>query len=137
MILVDTSVWIDFFAMRSTAQVKSLRALLEKEESLCTCGMVLTEVLQGIRRDEEYRRTREYFQPLVFLPMSRETFILAADIFRFLRRRGITIRNSVDCVIAAVAKEQSVPLLHHDRDFDPLERYCGLKVFRIERSGRT
>ena len=63
--------------------------------------------------------------------MRRQTFLAAADMYRSLRRRGITIRKSVDCMIAAVAIEHDLPLLHNDRDFDPMEAHCGLKVVKI------
>ena len=63
--------------------------------------------------------------------MSKETYIHAAEIYRFLRLRGITIRKTLDCMIAAVAIENNIPLLHHDRDFDPIEKYCRLQVVKI------
>jgi predicted nucleic acid-binding protein len=63
--------------------------------------------------------------------MNRQILLKAADMYRGLRRRGITIRNSVDCMIAAVAIEHDLPLLHNDRDFDPMKTHCGLKVVEI------
>ena len=86
------------------------------------------EVLQGIRTDSDYRKTRDYFDSLIFLPMTRDTFILTAQLNRSLRQQGITIRKPVDCMIAAVAIEHNLPLLHNNRDFDPLAMHCGLKV---------
>ena len=130
MSLVDASVWIDFFAGRSTREVSELKRQLEGGDLIHTCGVILTEVLQGIRQDEDYRRTLLRFKELVYLPMRRQTFLAAADIYRSLRRQGITIRKSVDCMIAAVAIEHKVPLLHNDRDFDPMEAHCGLKVVK-------
>ena len=130
--LVDASVWIDFFADRPTPQVGELDRLLNEGALVHTCGVILTEVLQGFREDEDYRRTLSRFADLVYLPMGRKTFLAAADIYRALRRQGITIRKSVDCMIAAVAIEHNVPLLHNDRDFDPIEAHCGLKVVKIK-----
>ncbi len=130
MVLVDTTVWIDFFAGRSLAVVAELERLLAEGEDICTCGIVLTEVLQGIRDETQYRKTLKHFERFLFLPMQRATFIAAADLYRSLRRRGITIRQAADCLIAAVSLQHDVPLLHRDRDFDPLERHCGLKVVR-------
>ena len=69
MVLVDTTVWIDFFANRPDSHVILLQQLIEDDEDLCTCGVILTEVLQGIRKDADFRKTKEYFEPLVFLPM--------------------------------------------------------------------
>ena len=130
MVLVDTSVWVDLFGNSPSPHVRTLEALLVRGEVLCICGIVLAEVLQGIRDDREYQRTRKHFDALLFLPMTRETFIRAAEIYRSLRRRGITVRKPVDCMIASVAIEHDVALLHNDRDFDPMARYCNLKVVR-------
>jgi len=127
-VLVDTTVWIDFFAGHDTPQVASLTVLLAGGEDICICGVVLTEVLQGTRAEADYRRTRSRFEDLLFLGMSSGTFIRAADLYRALRHKGITIRKPVDCMIAAVALEHDVPLLHNDRDFDPIAKYCGLRV---------
>jgi predicted nucleic acid-binding protein len=73
MVLVDTTVWIDFFAAKSTPKVAELERLLNEEEDICTCGIILTEVLQGIRQDEDYRRTLSRFETFLFLPMDRES----------------------------------------------------------------
>jgi predicted nucleic acid-binding protein len=127
-LLVDTTVWIDFFAGRSTAQVRALEQSLRDGEDVCICGVILTEVLQGIRTESAYRQTKERFAPFLFLPMRPATFVHAADLYRTLRRRGFTIRKPIDCMIAAVAIENDVPLLHNDRDFDQIVEYCGLVV---------
>ena len=131
MVLVDTSVWIDFFRGKSTPEICTLERLLGEGEDICTCGVVLTEVLQGIREDADYRRVLAQFDEFLFLPMSRQTFLGAADLYRSLRRRGVTIRKPVDCMIAAASIEHDVSLLHHDRDFRPIEAHCGLKVVTV------
>jgi predicted nucleic acid-binding protein len=128
MTLVDTSVWIDFFAGRNTPQIRVLESLIEQREDLCLCGVVLTEVFQGIRDEKEYIETESIFSDLIFLPMGRKTLVMAADLYRSLRVRGITIRNSVDCMIAAVCIEHEVRLLHNDRDFDLIAAHFDLKV---------
>jgi len=133
MVLVDTTVWIDFFAAKFTPEVAELERSLNEEEDICTCGIILTEVLQGIREDEDYQRTLTRFDAFLFLPMNRQTFVRAAQLYRLLRRRGITIRKPVDCMIASVAIEHNTALLHNDRDFDPIETHCGLKVVRISK----
>ena len=133
MVLVDTTVWIDFFAAKSTPEVVELERLLNEGEDICTCGIILTEVLQGIREDEDYQRTLSRFDAFLFLPMNRQAFVRAAELYRSLRRRGVTIRKPVDCMIASIAMEQDIALLHNDRDFDPIETHCGLKVIRISK----
>jgi len=132
MVLVDTTVWVDFFLDRRTPHVERLESLIAQGEDIYICGIVLTEVLQGIRDDREYERTRTRLDSLLFLPMTRNTFINAADIYRTLRRKGVTIRKPVDCMIASVAMEHKLRLLHNDRDFVPMEQHCGLETDRVE-----
>ena len=127
MILVDTTVWIDFFSARSYPHVKTLENLILNREDICLCGIILTEVLQGIRKDSEFNRSRDLLANLVFLPMQYSIFLLSAEIYRNIRRKGITIRKPVDCMIAAVAIEHDIPLLHNDKDFIPVEKHFGLK----------
>ena len=128
MVLVDTTVWIDFFAGQTLTHVETFESLLEQEEDICICGIILTEVLQGIRKETEFKKTKNLFNSLIFLPMSYSTFLQSAEIYRKLRQRGITIRKSIDCMIASVALENNISLLHNDKDFLPMERYCKLKV---------
>ena len=132
MVLVDTTVWIDFFAARQLAHVTTLETLIKGREDICICGIILTEVLQGIRKETEFRKTRSLFNSLIFLPMTYSTFLQSARIYRDLRQRGITIRKSVDCMIASVAIENDIPLLHNDKDFHPIEKHCGLKTTVIQ-----
>ena len=128
MILVDTTVWIDFFRGRDTAHVRALVRLISDNEDICVCGVILTEVLHGIRDDKDYAAASARFESLIYLPMSQMTFKKAAEMYRTLRRKGVTIRNAVDCMIAAVAIEHDIPLLHNDRDFMSVAHNCGLKV---------
>ena len=128
MVLVDTTVWVDLFPGLTTPQVIVLESLILKREDICLCGVILTEVLQGIRDDKEHAKTQAIFSNLLYLPMIRETFLLAAHIYRSLRARGITIRNSIDCMIAAVCIENKVALLHNDRDFNYISKHFDLKV---------
>lgn len=130
MTLVDTTVWIDFFRDKNTPETGMLQHMLKAGEDICICGVILTEVLQGIREDADYIEVASRFEAFLFLPMHRHTFVSAAQLYRTLRRRGITIRNAVDCLIAAVAMEHDMPLLHHDRDFEPMAEFCGLKVIK-------
>ena len=128
MVLIDTTVWIDFFAGRQLPHVSVLERLIKNREDICICGIILTEVLQGIREKSEFRKTKELFNAMIFLPMPYSIFLGAAEIYRTLRSKRITIRNSVDCMIASVAIENDIMLLHNDRDFIPIEKHLGLKV---------
>ena len=134
MVLVDTSVWIEFFAGRGIPQVNLLETLLADKADICVCGIILTEVLQGIGVEKEYKKTKGLFGSLIFLPMTHATFVRSAEMYRYLRRHGITIRNSVDCIIASVAIEHNIRLLHNDRDFDRIEEHFGLSS--IHKTGR-
>ncbi len=128
MTLVDTTVWIDFFAAQSLPHVAMLEDLIENREDICICGIILTEVLQGIRKDTEFRKTRNLFKNLILLPMPYTVFLRSAEIYRKLRKKGITIRKPLDCMIASAAIENDIPLLHNDKGFQPIEKHCGLKV---------
>ena len=131
MILVDTSVWIDFFAGRDLPHVARLEQFILDNEDLALCGIILTEILQGISNDTTYRRVRRDLSPLITLPMPPTVFVRAADIYRKLRKLGITIRKSNDCIIAATALEHHCQLLHNDKDFTPVAKHFSLKVVKI------
>jgi predicted nucleic acid-binding protein len=128
MVLVDTTVWVDLFSGLTTPHVTVLESLIVRKEDICLCGVILTEVLQGIKDDKEYAKTQAIFSNLLYLAMTRETFLLAAHIYRSLRPRGVTLRNSIDCMIAAVCIENKVALLHNDRDFDPISKHFDLRI---------
>jgi len=125
-LLVDTTVWVDYFRGRDTTQVRQLEERLRQGDDICYCGFVLTEILRGIGNDQEHRRVQEYFSALVYLPENRATFELAAEIYRDLRRRGYTIRNAMDCLIAAVVAQHGVSILENDRDYRHIDRFYPL-----------
>jgi len=128
MVLIDTTVWIDFFAGRELSHATVLERLIKDRGNICICGIILTMVLQGIREKGEFRKTKELFNVMIFLPMPYSVILFAAEVYRTLRRKGITIRNSVDCMIASVAIEKDIMLLHNDRYFIPIEKHLGLKT---------
>ena len=118
MILVDSSAWIDFFRSQDLPHVIRLKSLIQENEELAICGVIMTEILQGIRDENQYKMTKTRLETLIFLPMTHTTYITAANIYRTLRSRGLIIRQSIDCMIASVALENNAFLLHNDRDFD-------------------
>ena len=126
-VIVDTTVWVDFFIGRPEPHVAALESSIKRKDDICICGIILAEVLQGIRKEKDYKKTKELFDKLIFLPMAHASYIKAVEIYRSLRRKGITIRKPLDCMIASVAIEHDIPLLHDDRDFDLIEKHCGLK----------
>ena len=127
MILVDTTVWIDYFADRENEGTRKLTEAVENEEDLATCGFVVTEVLQGIRTDSRFRVVEGILGDLTFLPASKATFIRAAQIYRACRKKGVTIRKPIDSMIAAVCIEQTSFILHNDRDFDHIAKHFPLQ----------
>lgn len=130
MILVDSSVWIDFFRGSESAQCSHLDSLLENGEStLVVADLIMMEVLQGFRDDEDFRRARSVLNPLpCFTLGGKRIAIRAAENYRSLRRRGITIRRPIDVLIGTFCIENEIDLLHCDRDFDPLVRHLGLRA---------
>ena len=129
MVLVDTTVWIDFFRGTETRQVSQLESLIQERADLCICGLILTEVLQGIGSDAEYRMVRSYLTQLLRLPLEDAHYEAAANIYRTLRKEGVTIRKSIDCLIAAIAIEAGAPILHNDRDFAYIAANFPLQVY--------
>jgi predicted nucleic acid-binding protein len=129
MTLVDTTVWIDFLNGRDVRPVQKLENLIKQEEDLCTCGIIFTEVLRGIREDKGVAQTEAMLNRLIYFPLPKGVFTAAARIYRLLRKKGVTIRNPVDTVIAAVCLEHGLRLLHNDRDFDLIARHFPLKIY--------
>lgn len=130
MIMVDTTVWIDFLRGTRSAEQKVLeKAISAGTRLICITDVIQTEILQGIRSDDQYAKTRHLLQRVPCLTAKAPaTFLHAADLYRRCRKKGATIRSTVDCLIAAVCIENKVPLLHHDRDFEVLARHVGLKT---------
>ncbi len=118
MVLVDTSVWIDFLAGRSTPETGLVISLLEGRETICHTGQILQELMQGCPDDRSAKIIEAHFEPFIELFPQRSSYSLAAKIYRDCRRKGYTIRSSVDCLIAAIAIESGARILHKDRDFD-------------------
>ena len=126
MIVVDSSVWVDYFNGTSTPASDRLDQLLDLEP-LAVGDLILTEVLQGFRRDRDYRTAKELLTSLTVIDMlGREIAIKAAENFRSLRKRGITVRKTADMIIATSCIEKRLSLLYSDRDFEPCRKHLGL-----------
>ncbi len=127
MILVDSSVWIDYFRGTPTPQAEKLDALLGTEP-VVTGDLVLTEVLQGFGSDRDFNQARKLLTALVVMDLGgQEIAIQAAKNFRALRTLGITVRKTIDTVIATRCIESGFTLLYSDRDFDPFVHHLGLR----------
>lgn len=126
-ILVDSSVWIDFFRGVTIPQVDALDRLLGVEP-LAVGDLILAEVLQGFRGDKEFNQARKLLSTLEQVDIAgQEVAVQAARNFRTLRERGVTIRKTIDTLIATKCIESDIALLFSDRDFDPFVEYLGLR----------
>ena len=128
MILVDSSVWIDYFRGVATPQAGRLDDLLGTE-IVATGDLELAEVLRGFRSDRDFNEARELLTSLVIVEIGgREVSIQVVRNFRLLRALGVTVRKTIDAMIATRCIESRLPLLYSDRDFDPLVRHHGLRT---------
>jgi predicted nucleic acid-binding protein len=128
LILVDSSVWIDYFRGTITAQTEKLDNALG-QEPLAIGDLILTEVLQGFTDEHDFNQARIMLTSLMVVELGgQEIAIQAARNFRALRVLGVTVRKTIDTVIATRCIESGYYLLHNDRDFDPFAKYLGLRV---------
>jgi len=127
MILVDSSVWIDYFNGQLTVQTDYLDQILGKE--LIVVGdIILLEVLQGFKSDRDFALARKSLEVFPLRNMlGREIALKSANNYRILRKKGITIRKTIDIVIGTFCIENNIKLLHSDKDFEPLSKYLHLK----------
>ncbi|HMG27578.1 MAG TPA: PIN domain-containing protein [Acidimicrobiia bacterium] len=128
MTLVDTSVWIEVFRR---SRPLDLTAVVELDE-IVTCLPVVQEVLQGFRDERAYRLAREAMLslPTVESPLASDVVLEAVGLYRAARSRGLTVRSSIDCLIAACALRHDLDVLHRDRDFDAIAHVSPLRTRR-------
>lgn len=127
MILVDSSVWIDYFRGIAAPQAARLDSMLGIEP-IATGDLILTEVLQGFVSDRDFAQARKLLTSLAIVDLAGKTVaIKAAENFRALRSLGISVRKTIDTVIATHCIENRLPLLYSDRDFDPFVEHLGLQ----------
>jgi predicted nucleic acid-binding protein len=129
-IVVDTSVWIDVLNDNDTPQAVRCVELIESGEPVALTDVVLTEVLQGLQSEREAQLVERHLCAFPILRLGgTEDFVLAAELYRAARRGGVTIRKTLDCLIAAPCVRTGAPLLHADRDFDLLATCTPLRVY--------
>jgi predicted nucleic acid-binding protein len=128
LILVDSSVWIDYFRGADSPQAETLHQWLGVEP-LAVGDLILAEVLQGFQNDRDFNHARQILLSFQLIPiLDREIAIQAARNFRVLRGHGVTVRKTIDTLIATRCIKNGLTLLHSDRDFDPFAEYLGLRV---------
>ena len=130
MIIVDSSVWIDYFNGKKTPKTDWLDAALGKE-SVFIGDLILTGVLQGFQSDKDFKKAKSLLLsfPLVEM-LGREVALKSASNYRYLRKKGVTIRKTIDVIIGTFCIHNAFSLLHDDRDFTPLEKHLRLKVIQ-------
>lgn len=128
-LLVDSSVWIAYFNGVLTAQTDYLNKALS-QEPIVVGDLILAEVLQGFRQQKDFDRARQAMSAFIVLPMvGADVAVKSAMNYRLLRAKGITIRKTIDCLIATFCIENRHTLLYADRDFDMFEQHLSLRVY--------
>lgn len=132
MILVDSSVWIDFLNGENSPQRHVLHRLINDKIKISVAEIIITEVLQGLKQEKDFTVIKTFFEKLhLHKPKGTDTYINAAKIYRNCRSKGKTIGSTVDCVIAAICIENAMPILHRDSDFDMIAACTALRVLKI------
>ncbi len=128
MILVDSSVWIDYFNGHRTWQTNLLDNLLS-DVTIIIGDLILIEILQGFRSNNDYESVKSYLSDLPFRQMGGyQVAVQSAQNYRILRKKGVTVRKTIDVIIGTYCIMEGLPLLHDDRDFNPMVSHLLLKV---------
>jgi predicted nucleic acid-binding protein len=129
-IVVDTSVWIDVLNDVDSPQASRCVELLEGGAPLALTDVIFTEILQGFRNERDVHRVEKHLRAFPVLRLEvLDDFALAAELYRRARRKGITIRKTLDCLIAAPCVREGVPIFHADEDFNRLASCTELEIF--------
>jgi predicted nucleic acid-binding protein len=131
MILVDSSVWIDYFNGNKTSQTDWLDSSLG-DIHIIIGDLILTEVLQGFQNDRDFKIARDLLLDIPHMQMGGQALALESAVnYRFLRRKGVTVRKTIDIIIGTFCIHNQILLLHCDRDFDPMVKFLGLEIIDI------
>jgi predicted nucleic acid-binding protein len=131
MIFVDSSVWVGYFNGEKTSKTNLLDSALGN--TLIVMGdLILVEVLQGFQRDKDFKVAKDLLLGMPFVEMGGRALALeSAANYRYLRKRGVTVRKTIDVIIGTFCIHYQLPLLHDDRDFDPMAKFLGLKTINL------
>jgi predicted nucleic acid-binding protein len=128
MILIDSSVWIDYFNGKKTAQTDWLDSSLGNTPIIIS-DLILTEVLQGFQTDKDFKIAMDLLLGIQFMSTGgKELALESAMNYRILRRKGVTVRKTIDIIIGTFCIHHEITLLHDDRDFDPMVKFLGLEI---------
>jgi len=132
MILVDSSVWIDYFNGRKTWQTNLLDNLLS-DVPIIIGDLILAEILQGFRSDNDYKSAKSFLSDLPFRQMGGyQVAVQSSQNYRALRKKGVTVHKTIDIIIGTYCILEGLPLLHDDRDFEPMVSHLSLKILSSE-----
>ncbi len=132
MILVDTSVWIDFLNGHPSLEAEVLSQMIEDNQPIAVPGLVLTEILCGLRTSQEAERIADLLSAFACpRELLRQDYLAAAELFRTCRAQGLTIRSTMDCLIAQISLRDGFTLLTKDRDFTAIARHFPLKLMKL------
>jgi len=127
-ILVDSSVWIDYFNGNRTTQTDWLDSSLGNTPIIIG-DLILTEVLQGFQSDKDFKIARDLLSGIPFMSMGGQVLAIESALnYRFLRKKGVTMRKTIDVIIGTFCIHHQMTLLHNDRDFDPMVEFLGLEI---------
>lgn len=130
MILLDTSALIEFLNRTGSRHDKAVEELISNDTEIAIAEITLTEVLQGIRSERDYLEVRSSLMTLSALSLkNHDSYVKAADIYRKCRSKGLTVRSTVDLLIAQTAIEHNAELLHNDRDFEAIASVSSLRIY--------
>ena len=134
MILIDTSVLIDYFKGVENKPVKKFHQVLESNIPFGINHLIYMEVLQGSQTDKDFNLLKKYLITQTFyeLKNGRESYAEAAGMYLKLRKKGVTVKSTIDCLIARIAVENELFLLHNDADFDRIAKHFPLKIWNVE-----
>ena len=132
MVVVDTTVWIDYVRGLDNPYTNALDFELFHNRVI-TGDLLITEFLQGFRNDKDFEAAKEIIDSLIYFDMlGKDIAFKSAENFRILRKHGITIRKTADIIIGTFCIEHGFSLLHNDRDFEPMEKYLGLGIYKTD-----
>ena len=131
MVLIDTSAFIEFLNRTGTREDRAIEKMLLNDEDIGIPRLALTEILQGIRDDSKHAEVKKSLLTFpVFSLKNSDSYLAAADLYRACRKKGLTVRSTIDLLIAQIAIEQNAALIHRDADFDSIARVSNLKIFK-------
>ena len=128
--IVDTSIWIDYFNSVKDEKAELVNQLIDADQ-IIVLPVILQETLQGIKENKIFELTKELMLSYNFINIDAiYSAIRPAELYRFLRQKGISIRKPNDCLIAAICIDNKIPLFHNDKDFDNIAKYTSLKIYK-------